>query len=93
MALHQADEAIPLLEAALVLKPELWEARKALGQAWAEKKDFSNALPNYEAVAKKMPDDDRIHFLLAEAYQALGRTTEAARERALHQQTLKKVRE
>ena len=65
VALHQADEAIPLLEAALILRPELWEARKALGQAWAEKKDFSNALPHYEAVAKKMPNDDRIHFLLA----------------------------
>ena len=91
--LRQPDKAIPLLEGALERRPDLLDAQKALGQAWAAKQDFSRALPLYQAVAEKAPMDDQIHFLLAEAWRGLGRPEEAAKEMALHRQTLRRLAE
>lgn len=89
VALHQVDAAIPLLQGALAAKPNLLEVRKALGQAWAEKKEFANALECFRAVEERNPSDEQIHFLLAQAYTASGNTDEAARERQLHRDLLK----
>ncbi|MDQ6706886.1 MAG: tetratricopeptide repeat protein, partial [Acidobacteriota bacterium] len=91
VATHQADAAIPLLTDALAAKPDLLEPRKALGQAWAEKKEFAKVLECYRAVEERYPSDEQIHFLLAQAYTALGKPDDAARERELHQAVLRQA--
>lgn len=91
VALHQMDAAIPLLTDALAAKPDLLEPRKALGQVWAEKKEFAKALECYRAVEERDPSDEQIHFLLAQAYTAMGKQDDAARERELHQAVLKQA--
>ncbi|MGI8992456.1 MAG: tetratricopeptide repeat protein [Bryobacteraceae bacterium] len=91
VALHQPDAAVPLLEEALAAKPDALEPRQALGQAWVAKRNFPKALECYRAVAERNPADEQIHFLLAQAYTAMGRPDEAARERALHREVLREV--
>ena len=91
VATHQADAAIPLLQDALAAKPDLLEPRKALGQAWAEKKEFAKALQCYRAVEERNPSDEQIHFLLAQAYAAVDKPEDAARERELHQAALRQA--
>jgi Tfp pilus assembly protein PilF len=88
---REPDKAVPLLEKALAARPELMDAQKALGQAWAAKREFAKALAYYEIVAQNEPMDGQIHFLLSQVYQALGRKEDAARERALHQQTINRL--
>jgi tetratricopeptide (TPR) repeat protein len=86
VTLQQPDAAIPVLEQALKAKPDLIDARKALGQAWAAKRDFERALACYQMVAQKDPQDEQIHFLLSQAYRGLGNSEEASKELARHQQ-------
>jgi tetratricopeptide (TPR) repeat protein len=93
VVLQQPDQALPLLESALAARPHLLEARKALGQAWAARKEFAKALEHYDQFAAEQPVDEQIHFLRAQALQALGRTDEAAEARRRHQQALKEIRE
>jgi tetratricopeptide (TPR) repeat protein len=93
VVLQQPEKAVPLLEAALAARPDVPEARKALGQAFAARKDFEKALGQYDVVASEQPADEQIHFLRAQALQALGRTGEAAEARKRHQQVLREIRE
>jgi tetratricopeptide (TPR) repeat protein len=89
--LRRPDEAIPLLETALRQRPGLAEAQKALGQAWMGKQDFARALPLLQAVAASEPEDDQIHFLLAQVWRGLDKAEEAAKEMQLHQQILRRL--
>ena len=91
--LRRPDEAIPLLETALRQRPGLLEAQKALGQAWMGKQDFARSLAPLQAVAASEPEDDQIHFLLAQAWRGLGKPEEAAKEMQLHQQILRRLAE
>ena len=91
VTLRRPDEAIPLLETALRQRPGLTEAQKALGQACIAKQDFARALPLLQAAAVTEPEDDQIHFLLAQAWRGLGKPQEAAKEMQLHQQILRRV--
>src|SRR5947207_13198835 len=91
--LRRPDEAIPLLETALRQRPGLMEAQKALGQAWMGKQDFARALAPLQAVAASEPEDDQIHFLLAQAWRGLGKPEKAAKEMQLHQQILPRLPE
>ena len=93
MVLRRPDDAIPLLETALRLHPGLAEAQKALGQASIGKQDFARALPLLQAAAVNEPEDDQIHFLLAQAWRGLGKPEEAAKEMQLHRQILRRLAE
>lgn len=88
VALSNADKAIPLLQAALSARPQLMEARKALGQAFLQKKQFEAALSEFNQVD---PDEEQIHFFRGQALQGLGRLDEAARARSLHQESLRRL--
>ena len=88
-ALHEQDRAIPILEEALSARPDLLDAHKALGRALVESGKTESGLEHLRRVAKESPEDDQIHFLLAQAYRALGREEDAAREMRIHQQTLR----
>jgi tetratricopeptide (TPR) repeat protein len=93
VVLQQPDNALPLLEKALAARPGLLEARKSLGQALAAQKEFAKALEQYDQVANEQQADEQIHFLRAQALQALGRTGEAAEARKRHQQVLREISE
>jgi tetratricopeptide (TPR) repeat protein len=91
--LQKPDEAVPLLESALEARPNHAEARKALGQALAARKDFAGALAHYDLFLEEQDPDEQIHFLRAQALQALGRSAEAAEARKRHQEVLREIRE
>lgn len=93
VALHQPGKAIPLLQEAVAARGSLMEARKALGQALTAMKEFDKALDQYRRVLDANPAEEQIHYLMAQAFQGLGKHEEAARERALHQEALKRLRE
>jgi predicted Zn-dependent protease len=91
VALHESEKAVPLLESALAARDSLAGARKALGKALVETGKPREALDHLLRVAREDPDDEQIHFLLAQAYRALGLSGDAAREMALHQQVTRKL--
>ena len=93
VAVQRPDKALPLLEAAVAARPNLPEARKALGQALAARKEFTEALKHYDLIAAEQPKDEQVHFLRAQALQELGRTQEAAEARKRHQEVLREIRE
>jgi predicted Zn-dependent protease len=90
-ALHEHERAIPLLEQALAARPGLLDAHKALGRALVESGKTEPGLEHLLLVVKESPDDEQIHFLLAQAYRALGKEAEAAQEMRVHQETLRKL--
>ncbi len=91
VALHEPENAVPLLESALVARDSITGARRALGKALVETGKPRDALDHLLRAAREDPDDDQIHFLLAQAYRALGLSTEAAKEMALHQKVTRKL--
>ena len=91
VALHESEKAVPLLETALAARDSLAGARKALGKALVETGKPREALDHLLRVVREDPDDEQIHFLLAQAYRALGLSSDAAREMALHQQVTRKL--
>lgn len=91
VALRESANAIPLLQDALDAKDSMPEARRALGKALLDTGNAEAALPHLERVAREKPDDDQVHFLLAQAYRALGKPQEAAREMQVHQSLLRRV--
>ncbi len=90
-ALREHERAIPLLEEALAARPGLLDAHKALGSALVDSGKPESGLVHLRMVAKQSPEDEQIHFLLAQAYRALGRKEDAAREMQVHQETLRKL--
>ena len=90
-ALHEQERAIPLLEEALAARPGLLDAHKALGRALVESGKTESGLEQLRMVAKQSPEDEQIHFLLAQAYRALGQEEDAAREMRVNQETLRKL--
>ncbi len=93
IATQEPLKARSLLEGALAAKPNLPDARKALGQTLAALGEFDEALKHYDAIASEQPNDEQIHFLRAQALQALGRNQEAMTARTRHQEVLRTVRE
>ena len=91
VALHEPGKAIPLLVSALAARDSLAAARKALGKALVETGKPREALDHLLRVVREDPDDEQVHFLLAQSYRALGLSADAAREMALHQQVTRKL--
>ena len=76
------DEAIPLYEKVVATDPQILTARIELGLALARRNQWARALPHLQFAVARMPGFADAHRLLATAYDALGRTDDAARERA-----------
>ena len=55
--------------------------------------EFARALPLLETVAANQPEDDQIHFLLAQTWRGLSKPEAAAKEMQLHQQVLRRLAE
>ena len=80
----QENDQIPLaldaLQAAIQRCPDLMQARVDRAKALILLKRESEAVPELETARRADPDEPSIHFLLAKAYRAQGRSAEAAVE-------------
>jgi tetratricopeptide (TPR) repeat protein len=74
------EEAIAPVERALALCPSLAQARVDHARACLKLNRNAEAAQDLEAAAKTNPDEPTVHFFLAQAYRALGRTQDAAAE-------------
>jgi predicted Zn-dependent protease len=73
---QQVDRAIPILERAVRADGAPPSARASLGRAYIQARRYPEAVSHLEAAAAQDADGD-VHYQLARAYQALGRTAEA----------------
>jgi tetratricopeptide (TPR) repeat protein len=89
--MREGEKAIPLLEGALHRKASLVDARRALGKALLDIGKPDQALEHLQRVAGESPDDEQVHFLLSQAYRALGKPAEAAREMKIHHDVLRRL--
>ncbi len=92
---NKAGPAIAHLEQALAANPGLVTARLDLGRALMAERRYHEALSQFEAYAKADPANDRVHYLLANAYRKLGRLDQAkaamAKYRELNRKRLERV--
>ena len=73
-------EALKEVQKALDACPDLMEARVDRARALIKLERHADAVRDLEAAAKANPGESSTHFLLAQAYRALGRTKEAQAE-------------
>ena len=76
----QPEEALADVDKALGACPNFPEARLDRARLLVKLKRNEEAVPELLASAKATPADESIHFLLAQAYRALGRADEAGAE-------------
>jgi tetratricopeptide (TPR) repeat protein len=79
-------EAVPYLQQAVSLNPELPQAALAYGRALLRTGETDKAVEQFQRVVKLAPEEDTVHYLLADAYRKLGRKGEAEVELARFQQ-------
>ena len=77
------DEALTDLNKAIAECPDLSDARVDRARALAKLDRNQEAVADLETAEKATPNDPSIHFLLAKAYRALGRSQDAGREMQL----------
>lgn len=78
-------EALPHLVRASEATPVAPDVRFDLGRAYLETQDFAAAAREFERYARSEQGNDRVHFLLANAYRGLGRMDDARRELEIYQ--------
>ncbi|HUB75432.1 MAG TPA: tetratricopeptide repeat protein [Solirubrobacteraceae bacterium] len=77
-----AAAAVPLRRAR-DLEPDKGSIREALGRALFHSQHYSEAVAEFEALARSAPTNDYAHFCLGRALQQLGRHREACRPLAI----------
>jgi len=75
-------QAIPYLHRAIELQPDSAWAHYQMGAVLLKTNDFKTAAVHLEIVAGRLPNFTSAHTLLAQAYERLGRTEDAKREKA-----------
>jgi tetratricopeptide (TPR) repeat protein len=83
------EQALADTDEALSTCPTLTQARVDHARALLKLNRNQDALPDLQAAVKDSPDEPTIHFLLAQAYRALGRAQDAK----LEMQTFAKLEE
>jgi arylsulfatase A-like enzyme len=78
---HFAD-AIGYLHKAIELQPDSAWAHYTMGLSLMKTGDFKTSAVHLEIASERLPGFSALHAALAEAYDHLGRTPDAARERA-----------
>jgi len=81
VAIGRPDEAVALMERALVVDPGNLESRVMLGTALVQAGRLDEALRVYEAIAKEAPDDPRPLFGVADVHKRRGEYPAAAEAR------------
>jgi protein O-GlcNAc transferase len=77
LARTRPGEAIPILERARELSPDLWGPHYYLGRIYVEQGRAKEALPLLELAAKLNPAESAIQYQLGRALQKVGREAEA----------------
>ena len=78
---QQYKESIEHLHKAVALQPDSSWANLEIGRALNKTGDFKTASVHLEIAANRMGEFPEVHALLAEAYEHLGRKSDAERER------------
>jgi tetratricopeptide (TPR) repeat protein len=87
---NKPSEAIPHLQESLAAQPGFMDAHRDLGKAFVQLKEYEKALEHFKRIAEAEPEDDAIHFLLANVYRKQGRTEEEKSEQNLFQELNRK---
>jgi tetratricopeptide (TPR) repeat protein len=74
---NQPEQAIPLLQKAVVLLPDSPKARQALGKAYLAVKQLDKAQEELEAAVKLEPESARAHYVLGQLYSKQGLSDKA----------------
>ena len=82
--------ACDYLERALTLYSDFPQARLAYGRALLRLGEAEKAVQQFEQVERLAPEEDSVHYHLANAYRKLGRSKEADIEMARFQELAKK---
>jgi tetratricopeptide (TPR) repeat protein len=82
-----------LLKKAILLDPKLAPAHLQLGILHAERKDFSQAIAEYEKAVESDPGRAEPHYRLAQAYKRVGETQKANLELRLYEQASRDAQE
>jgi choline-sulfatase len=75
-------QAIEYLRRAIELQPDSTWAHYEMGASLLETRDYKTAVVHLEIVSSRLPDSRDVHSRLAQAYEHLGRTDDAKRERS-----------
>jgi len=78
---HQYPQAIEYLRHAIELQPDSTWAHFEMGSSLLKSGDYKTAVIHLEIASGRLPGFSDAHALLAEAYEHLGRTEDAKRER------------
>ena len=79
---QQYPQAIEYLRRAIELQPDSTWAHYEMGSSLLKTDDFKTAVVHLEIVSSRLPEFAEAHSLLAQAYEHLGRTEDAKRERS-----------
>jgi tetratricopeptide (TPR) repeat protein len=80
------DQIESLLKKSIALNPSSGEAHLQLGNLYSQRKQYGEAVPEYQEALKLSPDLADAHFRLGQAYVHLGQKDLAQKELQLHQQ-------
>jgi arylsulfatase A-like enzyme len=83
----QYAEAIGFLHKAIELQPDSAWAHYAMGLSLMKTGDFKASVVHLEIASGRLPEFSALHSMLIEVYEHLGRSQDAARERARAAQT------
>jgi arylsulfatase A-like enzyme len=79
---QQYSEAIEHLRKAIELQPESAWAHYSMGFSLFKTGDFKTSATHLEIASARLPECGELHGLLAQVYEHMGRTQDAAREHA-----------
>lgn len=79
---QQYSQAVEYLRRAIELQPDSTWAHYEMGSALLRSGDYKTAAVHLEIASSRLPEFKEAHVLLAQAYEHLGRTEEARRERS-----------
>jgi tetratricopeptide (TPR) repeat protein len=77
MQLNHSDEAMPLIQKAIKIDPNLARAHLDLGILYDDSGHREEAIREFKTAARLSPDDPNPHWRLARLYQSMGNKTEA----------------
>jgi predicted Zn-dependent protease len=78
---QQYAESIAFLHRAIELQPQSAWAHSAMGTSLMKTGDFKTSAVHLEIASERLPGSSAIHTDLANVYEHLGRSADAARER------------
>lgn len=79
------DQVKSLLKKSIALDPSVAETHLQLGNLYSERREYSEAIPEYQQALKLSPNIPDAHFRLGQAYSRTGKKDLAQQEFQIHQ--------